>query len=173
MAIDPGLTFGWALVARADTFHALRPKDYILEHGVFRETNRKLPINTRLKKISAAIAELLVLHVPKYVLIEELNLGFDRQHKNRADLQKYSAAWGTIYATILERNVLLNHYFKIYIIPIPRPRPRGTTGGLRGRSHKDYIMEIVKKRYDIENISSHQAEAIYWAMFWERGMEEA
>lgn len=167
LAVDPGFTLGWAVVERKDLSRFSTDGSEVIDYCEVSESSIDRPLYLRLHSLAVSIVKVLQQYQPEVILLEDLNISFDREHKNRQALQKYSAAWGVIYTTLLHyqstKKVLAKKEIQIEIVPLPRPNPRGRSGG-----HKKIIIAYVNKTLDIKQKSSHVCEAIYWAMQYER-----
>jgi Holliday junction resolvasome RuvABC endonuclease subunit len=160
--LDPALTSGYAVIDRKDmTHYSLDPAE-ITAYGEIKDINVKDHITQRLINIRTQLMQLLNKHIPDIMLLEDLNLTFDRQHKNREALQKYSAAWAVLYLTMHTWGTLrlASKPVKILVLPIPQAsRKMG--------NRKKLIRHHVRMNYNVDIASTHINEAIYWGMMYQ------
>jgi len=144
MAIDPGYSnIGWAV----------NQNNKLQGSGVINFKQEK--VLSRVLEIYQEIDFLNVKYKPHILLIEDINLHFDRKIRgkvvNRQALQKYSLAWGIIYM-----------YFQCNTMDIIFNIETVSLRAIR----KERAQLIALKKYypDRKRISTHEAEAVCWAM---------
>ena len=132
----------------------------MIDYGTIK-TKSEDPLDERLGIINKRLQTLQVLHRPTYVLLEELNLQFQR--RNFRDLMLYSSAWGAIQTYWWMVALASRKLREIYHVPLPIPDKRISAG-----ARKEMIIMDVKQRHilgpESGRLDEHNAEAIYWAM---------
>lgn len=145
LAIDPGMTTGWAVVEH-------RNGDKVLLGSGTLHPPVGRPLRVRLEELGSDIRLILAEYQPQVILMEALNLAFDRKSKegrvvNRKSLQKYSTCWGYLMGVISLWGV------PVHFVPLTAPKKKMAT-------------RIVKQLFPGVKGTSHSRESIVWAANW-------
>lgn len=176
LAFDPGMIFGYGVADRRDLTHFSTDPGEIVALGTYEEKHYNEDMISRQSRIGIETKLLLDTYHPDVVLMEDINLSFDRKDKttgrtlNRKKLQIYSLAWSTIFWNIIFWKSCVaimgfgkNKTVEFHTVPLPKPNPYGKAGG-----RKEMIMRFVRLNYKVTPKSTHEAEALFWCMQYER-----
>lgn len=167
MAFDPGMIFGYGVADRKDLTYFSTDSSEVVALGTYEEKHYNDNMIVRQGRIGTETKLLLDTFKPDIILMEDINLSFDRKDKttgrtlNRKKLQIYSLAWSTIFWNItIWKSLMTQLAFtknpRFYTVALPKPNPHGKAGG-----HKEMIMRFVELNYKVTPKSTHEAEALF------------